>query len=129
MRILAAFLMVFSVLSINVITAHAASLEGKWRGTGFVKPNNGKREKIRCRISYNKETDKVYSVTGVCASAAGKATQSGSLLKVRKNRFKGDFRNAAHDVSGRMEVNLRGKRQTVTLRSSRGYAKIRLRKR
>ncbi len=126
---LAFFVSLTVYLLTSLTIAHAVPLDGSWSGGGYVKPKSGDREKVRCKISYNKQTDKVYGVNAVCATSAGKISQTGNVLKIRKNRYVGDFANDQYDISGRIEVTIRGKRQTVTLKSGRGFGKLSLRKR
>ena len=110
-------------------TASAASIEGSWRGSGYISPASGKREKVRCRVTYKRLTKKVFRVVAVCASTAGKIRQTGEVLRVNSTRYVGDFYNSEYDVSGRVRVIVRGSRQTVSFSSKTGKGRIKLRKR
>ena len=112
----------------DVSYAQSTALEGVWSGSGYIKPKSGEREKVHCRISYDKETSTVYRAVATCASTAAKITQSGSILKVNANRYIGDFYNSEYDVSGRIRVIIRGSRQTVTMTSNEGSGRIKLKK-
>ena len=107
----------------------AAGIEGTWSGRGYVKPADGKRETVRCKITYRRQTKKVFSVLAVCATPSAKIHQTGEVLMVRKNRFVGDFYSSEYDISGRVRVTLRGSRQTVTFSSARGRGSVTLSKR
>lgn len=111
------------------MTSHAASLEGTWSGTGFVKPKDSKRQKVRCRITYSRESSKVFGVRAACATTSNKILQTGRVLKVSSKRYIGDFYNQQFDVSGRVRVSVSGSRQTVSFSSLRGHGRVTLRKR
>lgn len=129
MRFIVAFMLTAAFYALpNASYAQSTTLEGVWSGNGYITPKSGEREKVHCRISYDKETSKVYRAVATCASTAAKITQSGSILKVRANRYVGDFYNSEYDVSGRIRVIIKGTRQTVTLTSDSGSGSIKLRK-
>ena len=109
--------------------ANAASLAGTWSGSGYINPKSGKREKVRCRITYRRESKKVYGVVATCASASGKIRQTGEVLKVTAKRYVGDFYNSQFDVSGRIRVIISGSTQTVTFSGKAGGGKVALKKR
>ncbi|MEO1204707.1 MAG: hypothetical protein AAFV45_00090 [Pseudomonadota bacterium] len=113
----------------SVAPAWAATLQGTWSGSGYINPSEGKREKVRCRITYSRQTPKIYSVRAVCATASGKVNQTGEVLMVNPNRYIGDFYNPEFDISGRVRVTISGSRQTVTLFGSRGSGRVTLTKR
>ncbi len=116
-------------LVLSVGKADAASLAGEWAGSGVFSPNDGPREKVRCRISYKQESEKVFGLTATCATRSNKIQQTGTLLMVNTTNYIGDFYNPAHDVTGRVRVVVRGTRQTVTFESARGRGRVTLRKR
>jgi len=109
--------------------SHAASIEGRWSGRGFVKPVDGPREKVRCRITYSKVSKKLFAVRASCATTSTKISQTGEVLKVSPSRYAGDFYNKDYDVSGRVRVKLSGSSQTVSFSSVRGYGRVTLRRR
>lgn len=108
--------------------AGATSLEGAWSGTGMVNPNKGQREKVSCRITYKRESAKVFGVTAKCATSSVKMRQTGKLLEVSPSRYVGEFYNPDYDVSGRVRVIVKGSAQTVTFESPRGSGSVTLRK-
>ncbi len=116
-------------LVLSVGQADAASLEGEWSGSGVVSPTDGPREKVRCRISYKRESEKVFGLAATCATRSDKIQQTGTLLMVSATSYVGEFYNPAHDVTGRVRVVIRGSRQTVTFQSTRGSGRVTLRKR
>lgn len=109
--------------------AGAASLDGSWTGSGYVQPNSGARENVRCRVSYDRQTDKVYGVIATCATPSNKIHQTGTLLKVSEGRYVGDFYNGQFDISGRVRVIMKGARQTITFSSAKGSGAMELRRR
>ncbi len=111
------------------MTSHAASLEGTWSGTGFVNPKDSKKQKVRCRITYSRESSKVFGVRAACATTSNKFVQTGRVLKVNSKRYIGDFYNPQFDVSGRVRVSVSGSRQTVSFSSLKGRGRVTLRKR
>ena len=108
--------------------AGAASLEGTWSGSGMVNPKKGQREKVRCRITYRRESAKVFGVIARCATSSVKMRQTGKLLEVSPSRYVGEFYNPAYDVSGRVRVTVKGSAQTLTFQSPRGSGSVSLRK-
>lgn len=109
--------------------ANAATLSGSWSGSGYVKPASGARENVRCRVTYSPISSKTVRVTATCASAATTIRQTGSLTKVREDRYIGDFFNSQYNVKGRVRVLIRGSSQTVTFSSSDGRGQLSLRRR
>lgn len=127
--ILTATLPAFLILAGAATPSHAASLDGTWSGTGHVTPKDGKREKVQCKISYSKQSDKVFAVKATCATASNKILQTGEVLMVNNTRYVGDFYNSEYDISGRVHVTISGSSQTVSFSSGRGSGSVRLRKR
>lgn len=107
----------------------ADSLSGNWSGSGYVQPTNGKRENVRCKVTYTPQGAKVVAVAATCASASVTIRQTGSLSLVNSNRYVGEFYNPDYDISGRVRVNVSGGSQTVTFSSARGGGSMSLRRR
>ena len=107
----------------------AATLDGQWSGSGYVVPTSGKREKVRCRVTYNRQGERTYGVVAVCASASVTVRQTGQLLMVDQSRYVGDFHNAQYSISGRVRVRVSGGTQTVTFESANGTGQLTLRRR
>ena len=113
----------------SAVSVQAAPIDGTWSGGGYVKPASGKRERVRCRVTYRRQTAKVYSVSAVCASASAQIRQTGEIIKVSKTRYVGDLFNAEYNLSGRVRIRVRGRSQSVSFSSSAGRGSITLRKR
>ncbi|MBU1211574.1 MAG: hypothetical protein KJ587_09925 [Alphaproteobacteria bacterium] len=123
-----AFVIAIAALLAFPISAQAASLSGTWSGSGYVKPTKGPRESVRCRVTFSRQSSKVYGVRAVCASASAKIIQTGELLMVNPNRYVGDFYNAQFDIAGRVRISLTGSSQKVTFSSKNGHGSMTLRK-
>lgn len=109
--------------------ADAASLNGTWRGAGYIEPSEGRRERVTCVATYSRRSRTVFSVRATCASSSGSIRQTGEVLLVRPNTYVGDFYNQQFNIGGRLRIAVRGRRQTVTLSSSNGNGRLSLSKR
>lgn len=110
-------------------SSQAASLSGEWVGGGFIEPRSGTRERVRCRVRYSRISRNVFSVSARCASPSGALNQTGEVVRVRANRYVGDFYNAQFNESGRARVIVQGRRQSVTVTTGSGRGRLTLRKR
>jgi hypothetical protein len=110
------------------VSAVAEPLSGTWSGSGYIQPNDGKREKVRCRVTYSPQGSSVVAVNATCASASNTIHQTGSLSMVSANKYVGDFHNPEFDVSGRVRVSVSGSSQTVTFSGARGGGALNLRR-
>jgi hypothetical protein len=106
----------------------AETLSGTWSGNGFVKPKEGERESVRCKVTYNPEGASTVGVTATCASASTTIHQTGQLTMVSQTRYVGDFYNSEYDISGRIGVTISGSSQTVTFSGARGSGSLSLSK-
>lgn len=125
---LPALLMTWLMFAALPDAAYAASLSGSWSGSGYVNPKNGKRERVRCRVTYSRQSSKVFGVRAACATSSTKILQTGEVLMVNPNRYVGDFYNSQFDVSGRVRISIRGSSQTVTFSSASGHGSMTLRR-
>jgi hypothetical protein len=102
------------------------SLEGAWKGSGWVSIVGGNRERAQCQVHYSAANGAQYSLTATCATDSGKASQTARIHKAGEHAYKGQFYNAEYDVTGQIRVIVRGNKQTVTLTSDNGTALITL---
>ena len=58
------------------------------------------------------------------ASQAANIDQTGSVRKIGRNTYAGDFYNSDYNVRGRIRVTLRGNRQSVALFSDAGSGRL-----
>lgn len=115
-----AVLTCLAAVTMDTRSAHAVSLEGSWSGGGYVAPKSGKRERIRCRVSFSRQSAKVFGVSATCASPSTTIRQTGQILMVNPSRYVGDFYNSQYDISGRVRVTVQGSRLNVTFSSANG---------
>lgn len=128
-KLIVVFSTLLATLTGGSLTANAGPIDGTWSGGGYVQITDGKRERVRCRVTYSRQTDKVYAVKATCASPSNKIYQTGEVLMVGHNRYVGDFYNNQFDVSGRVRVSVSGSRQTVSFKSASGHGSMNLSKR
>jgi hypothetical protein len=130
MRASIAAAIIFALLSGFATTASAVDISGRWSGFGKATfASTGKSENFRCRVTYTRQSAKVYAVNAVCANPSTRVIQTGMILQVRGNTFVGDFHNAQFDVRGRVRVTVSGNRQSVTMSSSEGRGVLTLSRR
>jgi len=109
--------------------ALADRFEGLWRGSGYVNPAEGQRERVRCRVVYRRLSAERYEVTARCATQAVNIDQVGEVRRTGRSSFSGTFYNMEYNVRGRIRVSVRGNRQSVTLSSPQGTGRLNLFKR
>lgn len=111
------------------VDAYAASIAGKWRGGGTVKLKDGGKETVRCSVTYGRIGGKNFSVKAKCASGAGSVDQNGTLTRVSKNRYVGTVKNVQYSVTATVTVNVNGGSQSVSIKSDKGTASLKLARR
>jgi hypothetical protein len=99
---------------------HAEQVEGLWRGSGVVNPAEGRRERVRCRVTYTRRSAQRYRVTARCATASANIDQVGEVRHTGRNRLVGSFYNADFNLRGRIQITLSGNQQAVTFISDAG---------
>jgi hypothetical protein len=119
-----AALMVSGVASTS--QAQTPNLEGSWSGGGSVSFSSGAKEQARCRASYQRRTSMSYTLRAVCATPSVRAEQTATVRQVGSNRFEGSFYNSEYNISGTIQIVVRGSSQNVRLSSSAGWAHFRL---
>jgi hypothetical protein len=130
MRVLLAGLAAVALYSgLFASAALSDTLQGNWSGSGYVKPTDGQRESVSCRVSYTPQGSTTVAVTATCASASTTIHQTGQLTMVSSTRYVGDFYNSEYDISGRIRVSVSGGSQTVTFSGSRGSGSLNLSRR
>ncbi len=117
------------IVAAGTSRALAIDISGSWSGFGKAEvASSGKSENFRCRVTYVRQSAKVYAVNAVCANPSTRIVQTGTVLEVRPNTFVGDFHNAQFDVRGRVRVTVNGGRQAVSLSSPEGNGTLSLRR-
>lgn len=118
-----------AALAVLSSPALAVSLDGEWRGSGTVQVTNGNRERVTCRVSYSRQSSRVYGFHAVCASTSVRVIQNGVVSQASANSYVGTTHNPEYNVSGRIRIVVSGGSQTVTVRADQGSGRIVLRKR
>lgn len=108
--------------------ADSASLDGSWRGSGWIKFDNGKRERASCKAFYSRVSPNEFSLRANCATKSAKATQTARVHRTGKSKYSGSFFNKEFGVSGNIYVSVKGRSQHVRLSGAGGSATFRLRK-
>ena len=93
-----------------------ASLEGSWSGGGTVSFAGGK-EQARCKARFSRAGAHSYTVNATCATASGRAAQTGTVRQVGTNRYSGRFYNSEYSISGVIDIVVHGSSQIVRLTS------------
>lgn len=107
----------------DVGSAAAASLEGTWSGGGIISPNGGKKEKARCRLTFKKYSERSYKIFAKCSTPSlGVVKQEAVVKKAGSNRYSGHFYSKEYNVRGRISINVKGEKQTVSLKAEGGTA-------
>ncbi|MDX2287512.1 MAG: hypothetical protein NW217_01645 [Hyphomicrobiaceae bacterium] len=96
-------------------TAAAAELAGTWSGTGSVVLINGKAEKARCRVTFSPYGPRSFSMSAVCATAGARVEQTAKVRRVGSNTYAGSFRNTEYNVSGTINLAVRGSKISASL--------------
>jgi hypothetical protein len=109
--------------------AKAESVAGLWRGSGFVNPTEGRRERVRCRVTYTRRSSERYQLVARCATASANIDQVGEVQRTGRNQLSGSFYNADFNVRGRIQIRVSGNQQAVTLISDAGSGQLTLFKR
>lgn len=113
----------------SLATAHAESLEGTWSGRGYVKPTDGERQNVNCRVTLSPHGTSVVAVSATCTTETTTIHQTGQLTVVRPGRYIGDFYNPEFDISGRIRVSVSGSYMTVDFSGGRGKGSLNLSRR
>jgi len=110
-------------------TARADGFAGLWRGSGYVNPAEGRRERVRCRVVYTPSGRERYAVTARCATQSTNIEQVGEIRRSGRDSYIGNFYNADYNVRGSIRIRVQGGRQAVSLSSQAGTGELTLFKR
>ena len=122
-------LVAFSIVGLVDPSEAEPSLSGSWNGSGWISFASGTREKARCRARYRKTSSNSYILRATCATTSGKATQTATVYRLSRGRYRGTFYNTEFNVSGSIRVVVRGRSQRVSLTGDGASASFSLRKR
>ncbi len=113
----------------RVAYAKPAAIVGAWVGDGSVRLKSGQVEKVRCRLSYQKDTGRTYILSATCSTTNGIFKQSGRVVQLKRNTYSGRLYSTQYSVSGRVTISISGRRQTLSVSSEKGSGRLILRKR
>src|SRR5262245_58800295 len=82
------------------VIAQSPGLEGSWHGGGSAAFASAQKERAQCRAQYRRPSNNAYPRTAMCATPAGRATQTATLREVGGNSYQGQFHNSEYNVSG-----------------------------
>ena len=105
------------------------SLSGSWSGSGWVSLASGNRERARCRARYSRASSNSYRLRATCATPSGKASQTATVYRLSRGRYRGTFFNSDYNITGTIRVVVRGRSQSVSLAGGGASASLRLSKR
>ena len=96
--------LVLVTLSSSYAEATLDTLAGTWSGSGSMKPSDGPREKVRCKVAYNvKKPGRSLSLDLRCASEAYKMVLSANIeqngTQLSGNWFESEYRQGGK-ISG-----------------------------
>ncbi len=117
---------VASVLALPAAQAQEAKLEGAWSGGGQIVFPSGEKERARCRASFRRQGGRDYGMSATCATASTKVQQTARITHVSGNRFRGEFFNQEHGISGSVRITVTGNRLDASLSGGGGSAEFSL---
>ncbi len=103
-------------------------VEGSWRGNGRAVAKDGKSYKVRCRLRVYRTGEKKFHMSGKCTSTKGTSAGAADLKQVSSRSFRGSANGLSGAGSGRISVNVNGRRMSLSLRGGAGRMSVRLRK-
>ena len=112
----------------GVDIAKAASIVGSWSGGGSVKLTSGQVENVRCRIRYEQGSGRTVVLYVTCAHSNGTFQVSGRIVKLGNSNYSGRLYSEQYGTAGAVSISVRGNRQTLKAKSSKGTATVMLTK-
>ncbi len=108
--------------------AQTASLAGSWNGGGRIIFPSGDSERVRCRAAFRQVATRTFSMRAVCATQATRIAQTAQVRRVSASSYTGQFVNRENDISGTIDITVRGKRLMASLSGGGGRAIMTLKK-
>jgi len=122
-------LVAIGVVGLTCPSQAEPGLSGSWSGGGWVSLASGNRERARCRARYSRASSNSYRLRAVCATTSGKASQTATVYRLSRGRYRGTFYNTEFNITGTIRVVVRGRSQSVSLAGGGASASLRLSKR
>src|SRR5262245_64013517 len=118
--------LMLTCVALSTLAVAASSIEGSWIGSGTVS-RRGNVDRVQCRVRYSKSTQNSYATLSVCTTENGRYEISGHVTKLGGNRYQGTVTSG--NETGRVIMVHSGDRQSVTVTSPSGSAKLTLSRR
>ena len=113
-------------VALSTLAVAATSIEGTWIGSGTVS-RGANVDRVQCRVRYTKSSENSYATSSVCTTENGRYEISGHVTKIGGNRYQGTVTSG--NETGRVTMVHSGDRQSVTVTSPSGSAKVTLSRR
>jgi len=118
--------LMLTCVALSTLTIAATSIEGSWIGSGTVS-RGADVDRVQCRVRYTKSSENSYATSSVCTTENGRYEISGHVTKIGGNRYQGIVTSG--NETGRVIMVHSGDRQSVTVTSPSGSAKVTLSRR
>ena len=119
-------LLMLTCVAPSILAVAVTSIEGSWIGSGTVS-RGANVDRVQCRVRYTKSSEKTYATSSVCTTENGRYEISGHVTNIGGNRYQGTVTSG--NETGRVTMVHSGDRQSVTVTSPSGSAKITLSRR
>ena len=119
-------LLMLTCVAPSTLAVAVTSIEGSWIGSGTVS-RGANVDRVQCRVRYTKSSENSYATSSVCTTENGRYEISGHVTKIGDNRYQGTVTSG--NETGRVIMVHRGDRQSVTVTSPSGSAKVTLSRR
>ena len=103
-----------------------SSLEGSWSGGGRIVFPSGDAERANCHASFSRRSANSFRMNAVCATPSARVAQYGTVERVSGNSYAGSFFNSEYNVSGDINITVRGDRLSAQLRGGGGSGSFNL---
>lgn len=119
---LAVVFAVFCLLQAPTEATASDRVSGTWRGNGVaVEKKNGKRRKVRCRLTVSNAGGRSYTVSGRCADTDGVVSARGTVKQVGNGRYTGTLNTASQQGTGRITISSTGSSLSLSLSGNKGW--------
>ena len=118
--------LMLTCVALSTLAVAATSIEGSWIGSGTVS-RGANVDRVQCRVRYTKSSENSYATSSVCTTENGRYEISGHVTKIGDNRYQGTVTSG--NETGSVIMVHRGDRQSVTVTSPSGSAKVTLSRR
>jgi hypothetical protein len=119
-------LLMLTCVAPSTLAVAVTSIEGSWIGSGTVS-RGANVDRVQFRVRYTKSSEKTYATSSVCTTENGRYEISGHVTNIGGNRYQGTVTSG--NETGRVIMVHSGDRQSVTVTSPSGSAKITLSRR